>query len=175
MSEYHLFDMQLYPKIGEVVFRMALEEAAIPKGRPRFSGKGHAYTPERTRKFEALIESNARLVMLHEAIDYPIKLQMHMTFEPPKSWGPWKRQAALDHKIYPNRGDVDNKVKAITDALNGVVYIDDSLIVTHDVQSYYSLNNLITITLYRVGWSAYDLERYTEWRKTNVRDSRGGA
>lgn len=175
MSAYRLFEMQLLPKLGEVVFKMSLQEEAIAKGRPRVARGGHVYTPERTRKFEQLIESNARLVAYNDPADYPVKLQMHIVALPPASWPEWKRQAALDNRIYPSRGDVDNKIKAITDALNGVAYIDDKLIVTHDVQSYYGLNNLITLTLYRVGWSQYDLEQYAEWRKTNVVNRSRGA
>jgi Holliday junction resolvase RusA-like endonuclease len=168
-----LYEATFSPKMGEVVFRMTVQEKAVSKERPRFA-KGHAYTSKRTRDFENMIESNARLVMTNDIADYPLKLQMHLVFEIPKSWPKWKRELAILHRLFPSKGDVDNKVKAVTDALNGVAYIDDRQIVQQDVMSYYGATaNIITLTLYRAGWSMYEAERFADWSKKNAEHNEG--
>ena len=58
---------------------------------------------------------------------------MHVRFclPVPKSWPLRRQDAALDGKELPaKRPDLDNYVKMIADALNGVVYVDDAQIVT---------------------------------------------
>ena len=47
-----------------------------------------------------------------------------------KSWSKKDRQLAIDGKIPPKKPDVDNVVKIVLDALNRVVYLDDTQ-VTH--------------------------------------------
>ncbi len=51
-------------------------------------------------------------------------------FKPAKSWPKWQQAAAIEG-TYPHtkKPDADNIVKLIKDALSGVVYRDDSLVV----------------------------------------------
>lgn len=60
-------------------------------------------------------------------------------FCPPKSWSQKKRKAALQgvvhHIVKP---DLDNVLKAVGDALNGVVYEDDSQIIDCHIRKAYA-------------------------------------
>ena len=61
----------------------------------------------------------------------PVALYLQMTFEVPKSWPKWKKAMALDGKILPTaKPDGDNVEKAIMDGFNGIVWIDDSYVVS---------------------------------------------
>lgn len=59
-----------------------------------------------------------------------LKLEVLCVYAIPKSWPAWKRQAALDGKVWKvTVPDHDNLVKLISDALNGIAYADDAQIV----------------------------------------------
>ena len=66
----------------------------------------------------------------------------------PKSWNKKKRQLALDGTIRPTtRPDTDNYIKGALDALNGVVYADDSAAVDIIGQKFYSDNPRMEIVI----------------------------
>lgn len=94
------------------------------KGRPRMTRGGHAYTPAKTRNYEAFVKMCFLEKYAQETpITGPVELKVHAAFTIPKSWSK-KRKAAADH--HTSRPDLDNIVKAIKDALNGIAWVDDS-------------------------------------------------
>lgn len=101
------------------------------KGRPRFTrATGHAYTPEATRNYEAVLRLVAQRAM-EGRIPFagPVRLEVTATFDVPASWSKRKRVAALGGLLLPTvKPDHDNIAK-LTDALNGVVWLDDKQIV----------------------------------------------
>lgn len=112
----------------------------VGKGRPRFTRDGHAYTPERTRKFEAAVRAHAYEFMrrmnaqrIPEGV--PIDVRVVALFPIPKSWT--KKKKADATKLIP-RIDVDNILKAVLDAMNGVVFEDDRQIVKAVAEKRYS-------------------------------------
>jgi Holliday junction resolvase RusA-like endonuclease len=48
------------------------------------------------------------------------------------------------------KGDIDNVVKAIADALNGLAYTDDALIAKISAEKRYSENARVEVTLYEL-------------------------
>ena len=112
-----------------VVIPVALPVALVvlikptAKGRPRF-GKGSVFTPEKTRKYEEVIRKSAGKAMAgRPPFDGPVGVKCEFCFKTPRksaeNVGEWK----------PGRPDLDNLLKAVTDAMNGIVYNDDSQIV----------------------------------------------
>ena len=80
---------------------------AVPKARAR-TGKGHAYTPARTKAYESKVKMLA-LKARQEARLKPFQGDVRVRVE---IWG-------------LKRGDITNVTKAIEDAMNGVIYEDD--------------------------------------------------
>lgn len=118
----------------ELLFRVN----GIPqgKGRPRVStanGITRAYTPAKTRKYEQEVAEAAKLAAMKQnwmKSDAPIILHICAWFPIPKSWPKWKKAAAQAGDIYPTtKPDADNIGKGISDALNEIVYNDDSQVV----------------------------------------------
>lgn len=116
--------------------RLWIEIEPVAKGRPRFSKHG-AYTPKKTKVYEDAIK--AAYTAQHGG-DTPlfkkgIPLEVVAVFgkSVPKSYSKKRRQACLAHRECPvGRPDVDNYLKAVLDALNGLAFEDDSQI-THTV------------------------------------------
>lgn len=103
----------------------------VGKGRPRFTRDGHAYTPERTRKFESAVRAHAygfmkRMGANRIPAEVPVDVRVVACFPIPKSWS--KKKKADAARLIP-RIDVDNVLKAVLDAMNGVVFEDDRQVV----------------------------------------------
>ncbi len=65
-----------------------------------------------------------------------VKAEIKAYYRIPKSDSKNKRQLKLDGKIRPNKKpDVDNIIKAVLDALNGVAYTDDAAIVEANIKN----------------------------------------
>lgn len=104
------------------------------KGRPRAARRGRfvtLYTPEKTRTYEGMIRTAAMNEMAGRLpITDPVMVELTAVFSVPASWSQKKRAAALAGELKPaKKPDADNIVKAWTDAMNGVVFADDSQIV----------------------------------------------
>lgn len=101
------------------------------KGRPRFSRKtGRAYTPEKTASYESLVAFAGYEAMAGlDLIDGPVALVLTATFGIPASWSKKRQQAASEGRVWhTGRPDGDNIAKCAGDALNGIVWKDDSQI-----------------------------------------------
>jgi Holliday junction resolvase RusA-like endonuclease len=102
---------------------------AVAKGRPRMTKRGFSYTPAATRKYEA----HGRLAAQQAMDSRPpiaVRAEVIIDLPVPMSWSGKRRDAALRGEIRPtSRPDCDNYCKSATDAINGIVLVDDSLIV----------------------------------------------
>lgn len=105
----------------------------VPKGRPRLAMGVHtvfAYTPLKTRLYESVLHEEAKIQMgnAKPCTGY-CAVRVMVTLEPPPSWSRARKEDALARRIRPtSRPDLDNYIKIACDALNGVVFKDDSQI-----------------------------------------------
>jgi Holliday junction resolvase RusA-like endonuclease len=110
------------------------------KGRPRFvRATGRAFTPASTRSYEAKLAYQAQEIMAgRPLLSGPLRVLVVACFPIPKSFSKGKRLDALQGIVYPTvKPDVDNLLKCL-DALNGVVWEDDKLVVSAEVQKRYA-------------------------------------
>lgn len=109
-----------------------------PKGRPRMTKKGRAYTPKATHDYEKLIRDYYK-ENTSDYYDSAIKMSLIFYMPIPKSVS--KKTRALmecgEFKCTKHNGDADNLCKAVTDALNGVAYEDDCLITELHIRKRY--------------------------------------
>lgn len=122
----------------------------VPKGRPRFAsirGRVVAFTPKKTRSYEADLSAIARAAMDGlPPMEGPLSMMVLVYLPIPKSWSKKKQQLALSSKLMPtSRPDIDNYAKLAADALNTIVYHDDAQIVSLTVLKYYSSTPLLHI------------------------------
>ncbi len=127
----------------------------MAKGRPRITTRGgyaRAYTPKKTRDYEAQVEAEARKVMgRRKPLDGPLAVVVIAYMPIPASWGWTKKLAAARQIIMPtSRPDLTNIAKAAEDALNGVVWNDDSEIVSLSMAKEYSAVPRLMITVRRI-------------------------
>lgn len=119
--------------------RFTVLGSPVPKGRPRLGRRG-VYTPEKTAVYEELV----RLSYLEQCrgekpFENAVAVDIALYMPIPESTGKKQRRLMEEGQIRPaKRPDADNCVKSITDALNGLAYKDDSLIVDISARKYYS-------------------------------------
>ena len=119
------------------MIKIEIEIEPVAKGRPRFTKRGHTYTPAKTKNYEKIIK--AELMARHpDQLEGACHLDMTFVRPIPKSWSKKKKQQAIDHEIRPvTRPDLDNYEKAVMDAANDVLYKDDSQIVSKHTRKVY--------------------------------------
>ncbi len=125
------------------------------KGRPRFRSMGKfvsAYTDAATRKYESALHDQAKKVMgTDQPLEGPLAVEIVAYTPIPKSWNRKDTAAALAGESVPtSRPDVDNLSKVV-DALNGVVWRDDSQIVDLHVWKFYSAEPRLVIKVRQWG------------------------
>jgi crossover junction endodeoxyribonuclease RusA len=91
---------------NKMIYTLTIPGRPLPKGRPRFTRSGHAYTPRTTRLYEAKIRAICT-AHFDEPITEPVSVEL-------KFYITGKRLI-----------DVDNLIKA---ALDGLQPTDDSLV-----------------------------------------------
>lgn len=109
------------------------------KERPRLTKAGHVYTPEKTRDYEAALKYAAQQVMGDRPpLDGPLRLDMIVNLPIAPSWSKRKQAEAKLGILHPTKKpDFDNYAKTV-DALNLVVWGDDSQIIDARVRKVYS-------------------------------------
>lgn len=79
-----------------------------------------SYTPAGAKKYKKRVQQYAALAMRGlKPLEGPVRMDVVVAIQKPKD---------PTHKmpIGKNNGDIDNHAKAASDALNGIVYVDDA-------------------------------------------------
>ena len=119
-----------------------VEGTPIGKGRPKFARRGNfvtAYTPTKTRTYESLIAETAKQAMgSTEPLKTPVAAYIYITVPVPQSYPKKRREACLIGLERPcKKPDIDNIIKAFLDSMNGIVYGDDTQVVSlHSTKNY---------------------------------------
>lgn len=107
--------------------------APVAKGRPKFRKVGkfvQAYTPAKTKKAELHIAGVFKEQLKRVPSGYDeIFLTCNFYMPIPKSISKKKAEQWHEKRGHTKRPDLDNLVKTVCDALNGVAFRDDSSIV----------------------------------------------
>ena len=128
----------------------AVEGTPIGKGRPKFARRGNfvsTYTPTKTRDYETLIAEAARQAMgSSEPLKTPVAAYIYITVPIPASYSKKRSAACLDGSERPcKKPDCDNIVKAFFDAMNKIVYEDDSQIVSIHATKRYGTIGMVEV------------------------------
>ena len=133
---------------------------AAPKGRPRFTRAGFAYTPAKTRKYEAHGRLAAQVVMGDKPpFAGPVHLTALIELPIPSSWSKRRCASAIVGDIRPtSRPDIDNYLKSGMDVINGIVVADDSLIVKVTLEKKFGIDPKLVLLITPLGALASNRE-----------------
>ncbi len=122
----------------------------VGKQRARYAKRGNfvqTYTPDKTRNYESLIKEAAIQAMgSNEILETPVNLYLYIRAPIPQSLPKKRLEACLNGLEKPiKKPDASNVLKSVEDAMNGVVYKDDSQIVNIHVTKVYSSQSGIDV------------------------------
>lgn len=124
----------LHEPIAKRTVAFTINGEPVAKGRPRaaITDAGvRMLTPKKTKSYETKIRAAARAAMCGSIpFGRPVALRVEIYVPIPDSWPqPRKTKARIGVLRATNKPDTDNVVKAVKDALNEIVYEDDSQVV----------------------------------------------
>lgn len=148
------------PPAERFVCQFTIKGPLIGKGRPRariVRGMGkkpdfvQMYTDSQTREFEAMVSALAQYAMVgRPPIARAVELNVTIYVQIPADWPQWKRDAASGQEIVPTtKPDMSNIVKSIEDAMNKIVYNDDTQVVSSDVVKLFHFGETATVVRVR--------------------------
>ncbi len=125
----------------------------IPKGRPRFRiFRGHVstYTPTKTAIYEKLIAETYKdqAQCFQFSREQALNVRLRFGLGIPKSTSKYKVKemlAGLSKHI--KKPDIDNLIKSVLDALNGIAWEDDAQIVRVTASKVYTNVPFVSITI----------------------------
>lgn len=134
-----------FKNCGSKQLKLVIEGEPVSQARPRFGRGGHAYEPKECTEAKERIKEIADAEMYRQGFtqahkDMPVALTCWFYRPVPKTKALWLR-AGMRHNIIaptPKYKDIDNCVKLVSDALNGVAFHDDAQIVELHGYSKYS-------------------------------------
>lgn len=114
----------------------------VPKGRPRFAKQGNfvkTYTPEKTKSYESEVAMMAKAAMgASKPLFSPLEAFIHLTFPIPDSYSKKRSQACLSgEEKHTKKPDADNCAKALIDGMQGIVFDNDSQIISLHIHKTY--------------------------------------
>ena len=119
-----------------------VEGTPVPKGRPRFARRGKfvsTYSPKTTVDYKTKVAEAAQLAMgSSEPLETPVGAYIYITLPIPASYSKKRKQDCLSGNERPTKkSDIDNYCKAVFDGMNGIVFLDDSQVVSlHSTKVY---------------------------------------
>ena len=122
----------------------------VPKGRPRFARRGKfvsTYSPKTTVDYETKVSESAKLAMgASEPLETPVGAYIYITLPVPASYSKKRTEACLSGQEKPTKkSDIDNYCKAIFDGMNGIVFLDDSLVVSLHATKVYGTIGMVEV------------------------------
>lgn len=120
------------------------------KGRPRFTRTGHSYTPKETVAYERQIRDACK-ASCAKRIEGPVRIFIKAYMSIPASASKRMREDMRLNIIRPTKKpDIDNVIKAVLDALNGIAYADDKNVVYVGAAKWYAEEPSLEITIEEV-------------------------
>lgn len=140
-----------FNSVQHEVCTFSVDTTPVGKGRPRFTRYGSVYTPPSTVNGEKIVRYTARVAMQgRQPVDTPVSVVLEFSFEPPKSLSEKKRAELIGNPM-TKKPDIDNLVKLVFDAMNGVVWVDDKQVSLLMTKKQYAEKSFISVKVYEYG------------------------
>jgi Holliday junction resolvase RusA-like endonuclease len=127
-----------------------VEGNPVGKGRPKFARRGNfvsTYTPTKTRDYESVIKDAAQKAMgSNELLETPVTVAIYITVPIPQSYSKKRTEACLKGLEKPiKKPDIDNIAKCFLDAMNDIVYKDDTQVLTLHITKVYGAVGMVEV------------------------------
>lgn len=119
---------------------MKLTANIAPMGAVRMTGRGKWTSPTAKRYLQWKESVGYQLIAQRpKQTDTAVAVRAKFYMQIPASWSK-KQRAAAEGKPVPVKPDIDNLVKGLFDAANGIVWKDDNQVVRCEAEKLYSIH-----------------------------------
>lgn len=126
----------------------------VGKARPRFTRGGHCYTPAATAQYERQLRAEWRAANPGEPLQGAVAVAIHAYYAIPESATVRNRERMMYGELAPlKKPDLDNIVKIVLDALNGVAFADDKQVISISAGKHYSADPRVEVYVTEVDLS----------------------
>ena len=126
----------------------------VAQGRPRASTRGgfvKMYDPPKSREYKKQVKLILEQHKPSKPLETPLRVKMTFNRQYLKSFTKKQLKQAEDGFLMPvSRPDLDNYAKAMLDAMNGIIYKDDSQIVSLTLEKKYASESFTEIEINEV-------------------------
>lgn len=131
------------------VAKLLIPGKPMGKQRPRFMRKTSiTYTPKETINYETLVQQLYISKFKNLRFEGPLKMNIAAYFGIPKSKSKKAHERMLaGYELPTKKPDMDNIIKIVADALNGIAYYDDCQIVQCKVEKFYTMDPRVEIEI----------------------------
>jgi len=109
------------------VITLNIDIEPVPQGRPRFGGR-FCYTPHKSKAFKKDLQYRLKQAYKGPPLEGPLVVSLDFSLTKPKS---------VKRVIPSVKPDLDNLVKAVLDAANLILWLDDAQIVGFYASKHY--------------------------------------
>lgn len=136
------------------MIRFTIPTDPVAQGRPRtavIAGRAQIYDPAKSRTYKNLVSLFAADAHRGEPLTGPLAVTITVYRAMPKSFSVKKAQAAEEGKILPvSKPDATNYAKSVEDGCNGILWRDDSQIVSLRIEKRYSIRPRVEVEVQEV-------------------------
>lgn len=119
------------------------------KGRPRFTRQGHAFTPQKTKDYENLIAQSFKAAG-GKVLEGYVAISIDAFYKIPKATTKKNRELIEQGVLKPAvKPDIDNVIKAVLDALNGLAYNDDNQVIKVKAEKHYAEEPFVAVEVFK--------------------------
>lgn len=138
------------------VYEFQFDASPHGKERPRVARNRRVYTPEKTVKYEGYVQAET-LKQLKKfpktpPLLGPVAVVMVFAFDVPDSYSAKKKSGCFKMEVlHTKRPDIDNLQKSVLDAMNKIVFQDDSQVCYVESHKIFSAGKpFVKVTVYEI-------------------------
>lgn len=139
-----------------MIYSFIIPGEPVPQGRPRFSRQGgfvRTHNPPKSDKYKKLVMGYAAKEA-QEPLEGALVAELRFYLPIRQSWTKKRKRDCLEGAEHPtSKPDCDNLAKAVLDGCNGILYGDDSQIVSLNISKYYSEDPRVEVEFRKLGAS----------------------
>lgn len=134
--------------------KLVFEIEPVEQARPRATRMGRGirlYDPKKVSVYKKQLAMMCKFQYKQSPLTGPLSVKVKFYRRNQKGVSKRRLQLREDGKIRPTKKpDLSNYLKSFEDALNGILWADDALIVHEEIDKYYSNNPRIEIEVVKI-------------------------
>ena len=129
------------------MIQFAVDGKPVSSPRPRVTRYGVFYKKDYVAYKRKIALKAKKEMRGKEPYECPLTLAVEFRFTTPSSWSKKRKEEAIEWGWMPQKPDIDNLLKTVMDACNGIIWLDDKQVVSVSAFKRYDKNAGIDVVV----------------------------